>query len=370
MIAWIVQAGDIAIPAPSGWNTLGTRVLMGSTTYAAHLYWRRFVTGDGGPTFTKDSADALLFCGYIGAWRGASTTDAPVVNTGLRTASSATVNTNDLTGVQSGDRLIFFAAAANDILVSSYNGTDPTFTERVDTNTTVGTDAALSYADADANLTGTQSGRTATLSAATSNVGFLVRLIPATVGLTVTPAQLGLASLFTPVIVPGLVSVSPALLGGASLLSPTKINLSLALSLLGGATIHSPVISQTGGALSVLPDRLGLAGLLSPTVQPGGISISPDRLGGAAVLVPTFRLYISPARLGMASLLAPSLARAFVLARLGGASLLSPIILGIATVGGKVISSHGLIYGASTSATVISDGSSYILVGGAEESHG
>lgn len=167
---------------------------------------------------------------------------------------------------------------------------------------------------------------------------------------SVTATLLGTAAILSPTVAPGVILVVPARLGVATLSSLTVINrqlvsttllgtaalhgptvapgpVSVATALLGVATLHSPSVAT--GATLVVPDRLGVASLLSPQVVPGAAPVVPGLLGLATLLSPSLRMAISVDRLGVATLHAPSVSigASFVsVGVLGTATLLSPTL--------------------------------------------
>ncbi len=157
MIAVVHHKGTQTISPPDGTWTGVADIASGSM--GLWVFWKRAASGDSGATFnfTKPTDDNVLFSGIIAAYRGCPTSGDPLVSgtpSEVINAVSDTVTYNDFSP---GEACLIVAVAAynnDETTAGAMSGTDPTFTNRWDVETTGGTDDSLFGYD------GTSSGAT------------------------------------------------------------------------------------------------------------------------------------------------------------------------------------------------------------------
>lgn len=179
MIMVINSKDNTAQATPTGWTRIGTQ-LNNTTSLTTSIFYR--VANSEPSTYTL-ATTAVSHCVSISSYSGVNTA-APINASSQRAnAASATITANAITPTVSNTEVIFISGYANNVTHSGYSGTNPTFAERFDTNTSLGTHNALALASGmktDTTSTGT---RTAiALGIAAVNNGFLIALAPASVG--------------------------------------------------------------------------------------------------------------------------------------------------------------------------------------------
>ena len=113
------------------------------------LAWKRVVPGDAGATFnfTKPTDNNILFCGVILCFSGCLTTATPIDATTPTTsanASSDTVTYADFNPAETAAFVVAVGGYNNDLTTAgAISGTDPAFTNRLDVETNLGTDASI-----------------------------------------------------------------------------------------------------------------------------------------------------------------------------------------------------------------------------------
>lgn len=185
MIACLLGKDNIDHSAPDGtWTEIGTQT-NNTTAMTTSLWWKRAVGADSGATFnfTKATDNNIFFAGVISAWRGALTAG-NVIDSATPTvsnnASSDTVTyaTFDPTVIDL--TVIAMGIYANDLTTAgSIAGTNPTFTNRYDLETSTGTDCSFfAYSGtSDGAATGARSHST-TSSADAISQGWLFGILP------------------------------------------------------------------------------------------------------------------------------------------------------------------------------------------------
>lgn len=114
MLLFDANTGSVVTSAPSGWTALFE---ISNSNFHMHVMYRRFVSGDSGPTVDFSSAAGDVHYSVIGSYRG-------VVNTGDPTdvlgATSTNASANDIgpvTGITTTENdaaIIVFALKGND----------------------------------------------------------------------------------------------------------------------------------------------------------------------------------------------------------------------------------------------------------------
>lgn len=174
-IAVVVAQDNVTVTFPAGWTKFSE--LNNGTTLRTTLAWRRAVTGDGNPTITHTAGSSTS--AIIVAYSGAITAGTPVEMSAAASAnaSSTTVTTNNHTPTVPNTLLVFASMPRTNQTSSGYSGTDPTFTEDVDSGAVGFPDIALASGF---RTTATAAGaRTCTISGATINNGALFGIKPA-----------------------------------------------------------------------------------------------------------------------------------------------------------------------------------------------
>lgn len=181
-------------------------------------------------------------------------------------------------------------------------------------------------------------------------------------GVNVSPARLGVATVPSPTVIPGAVTVgAPPLLGTASLLAPQKFLTGITIPSLGSAIVYSPTVVP--GLVSVAPTLLGTAIVPAPTAALGGgvQSVSASLLGSAVLYSPTATpgsIGIAPDRLGLATLHDATVVKAPWLVSaplLGNANLLSPTL----QVAGSTVT-PGRLGGATLHTVTVTTGTAFV----------
>lgn len=326
----IVQKAQQVISFPAGFSKAE---LNGGAGMRVSVAWKRATAGETTHAVTKPVDDNILFGGAALVYRGAATGTDPSLSTGQYTATSATVNSGSLAGFAIDDFAVFLGGVGNDVTSVAFDGSaDPTWTNHFNAtfDSTAGTDGAVFAASGARTSAGTVSGRTATLNAAISNIGFLVRIPVGVSSQQTTPGLLGTSVQFDPTVVPGQVAVVPGLLGTAILLDPMMVH-RVSPDLLGIAQVFAPtdfIISDP--TQQVIPALLGPSLIHNPVISAGAISAGMDLLGGAVVHNPAVTLSpynIVPALLGTASLFNPTLQSSVAPGLVGGATLFAPSVV-------------------------------------------
>lgn len=183
LIAAIQGKDNQVITAPAGWtkfvelnNTTGQRIT---------LAWKRAALADSGAvfTFTKPVDNDLLFCGVISAWSGCLDRECPIDTATPTTMVAATANETvsyaSFTPEQSDAHVVAIGFYADDLTTAgAIAGTDPSFANHWDLETSTGTDASIfGYSGASS---GAATGARSHVSASTAdaiNVGVLFGLV-------------------------------------------------------------------------------------------------------------------------------------------------------------------------------------------------
>lgn len=185
----VVNAADnVSITLPAGWTK---KIETNSGVFERlTVGWRRAVGGDS--TFTVTHAAGDTATARVFGYRGCITTGDPFEDAqATATAGSKTVTAPDLTIVNANDMILFCCGSAvsgdtsNGMSTASYSGTNPTFTERGDTNSGTGVSSSeISVADGIRTVASGPGSRTAAITTAfaaglVNNVGTQLALIEA-----------------------------------------------------------------------------------------------------------------------------------------------------------------------------------------------
>jgi len=175
---------DHGPPASGGWTEIGTQANNTTAMTSSH-WWKRAVLADSGATFrfTKASDDNIYFGGAISAWRGCLATATPIDGGTPTTSNNAASDTvtyasfdptsTDCTVVASG------IYVDDSTTAGSISGTNPTFTNRYDLESTTDSDCSLFCfsGTSDGTATGARSHSTTSMTDSI-NQGWLFALLP------------------------------------------------------------------------------------------------------------------------------------------------------------------------------------------------
>lgn len=181
MVAAVLAKSDVVLDPPDGTWTEFVQA-MNTTAQKVVLWWKRAAAGDSGASFNflKDIDDNILFCGVISAWRGRLKTGDPLAGSSTSAnASSDTVSYASLDPTAACD-LVAVGFYNEDLTTAgSISGTDPTFVNRWDLETALGTDGSIfGYSgDSTGAATGARSHSTTSTVDAIS-IGVLFGLLP------------------------------------------------------------------------------------------------------------------------------------------------------------------------------------------------
>ena len=185
MLAFVHGNNNQVVTPPSGWASIVE--INNTANMRSSIFWKRAVSADSGATFdfTKPTDDNLLFAGVISAWKGCRIDDTPIDATTPTTsanASSDTVTYADFNPTESQAFVIAAGFYNNDnTTAGAISGTDPTFTNRVDLETTVGADCSIFVYDGLSTGAATGARSHATTSTADAiNTGIMFGLVPQT----------------------------------------------------------------------------------------------------------------------------------------------------------------------------------------------
>lgn len=184
LIAVLLVKDNRVVTAPSGW----TKFVEANNTTAQRITiaWKRAVAGDSGATFAFSTPGTAnnLFAGVISAWRGCITTATPIDATSpsvSANASSDTVSYATFDPTQTTAYVVAIGVYNNDLTTAgAIAGTNPTFVNRWDLETSIGTDGSIFGYSGDSNgsATGTRTHST-TSTADDINIGVLFGLVAA-----------------------------------------------------------------------------------------------------------------------------------------------------------------------------------------------
>lgn len=173
----VINSKDNAVQAtPSGWTRIGTQLNNGSSLTTSIFY--RVANNE--PASYSPSTTAVSHCLGISSFSGADTSSPINASSQRANPSSTTVTANAITPSVADTQVVFISGYGNDITHSGYSGTNPTFIERYDVNTSQGTDNAIALASGGKTDTTSTGNRTANAtSPAAVNNGYLVAIAPA-----------------------------------------------------------------------------------------------------------------------------------------------------------------------------------------------
>ena len=182
LIACVAVYGNSGATSSGGWDEVATVEVTASAAYLTVFAFRHV---GGSPDYEFDAGGQPILVqvmAFSGADTGFATYDQVA---GQANASSTTVTAPTITPSADGCMVALIAAAFNEptVTVSGYSGTDPTFTEALDSQYDGGapelTIAAATGVQATAAATGS---RTATLTTACVNAGVLLSIAPPVAG--------------------------------------------------------------------------------------------------------------------------------------------------------------------------------------------
>ena len=182
LIATLIGKDNIDHSPPDGtWTEIGTQT-NNTTAMTTSQWWKRATESGGNFNFTKATDNNIFFAGVISAWRGCKTTGSPIdatTPTVSNNASSDTVTYATFNPTETDAYVVAIGIYANDLTTAgSISGTDPTFTNRFDIETSTGSDCSFfAYSGTSTGAaTGARSHST-TSSADAINQGWLFGLI-------------------------------------------------------------------------------------------------------------------------------------------------------------------------------------------------
>lgn len=169
LVAFVRNSSPVTFPA--GW----TKEIDHTTGAPFTIGYRRAQAGDTAPLVSQPGGGAIhaVVVAYTGALASGNPIDHPTA--AKNNASSTTVTSNNFTPSVAGEIVIFFVSIANNRSVSGYSGTNPTFSEMLDTNSP---DVSMAAADGLKTDTTATGARTATLDSASPNTGALFGIKP------------------------------------------------------------------------------------------------------------------------------------------------------------------------------------------------
>ncbi|MBI2052835.1 MAG: hypothetical protein HYT34_01155 [Candidatus Ryanbacteria bacterium] len=182
MIMAIVARDNVVITLPAGWTKFNE--LNNSTALRSTMAWKRAVLGEAGPYLVTHSGGNAII-GAISSYSGVVILGNPVDASSTRAnASSLTTTANSITTSVDGALIIFTSHYGNDFSAghgnTPYTCTDPTsFSERIDAETMLASDASLAIADATRATAGATGNCTESMTGtAAINIGALTALRP------------------------------------------------------------------------------------------------------------------------------------------------------------------------------------------------
>lgn len=188
MVAVILGKNNQTVSAPAGWNLIAE--LNNTANQRISVFAKFVAVGEPGSTqnFTKTVDDNILFYGIIATWRGVDTGSGPTP----QTSTSANAVAADQVDYADYDpdipcHVLALGVYNNDVTTAgAIAGTDPTFTNRFDGETNVGTDGSIFIYDGESSGAATGARSHATSSAIDAiSIGVLY-------GLPIAPPAAGL----------------------------------------------------------------------------------------------------------------------------------------------------------------------------------
>ena len=172
----VINSKDNAVQATStGWTRIGTQLNNGSSLTTSIFY--RVASSE--PASYSPATTAVSHCLSISSFSGADATSPINASSQRANASSITVTANAITPSIADTQIVFISGYGDNSTHSSYSGTNPTFTERFDVRTSLGTDNAIALASGAKTDTTSTGNRTAVAtSPAAVNNGYLIALAP------------------------------------------------------------------------------------------------------------------------------------------------------------------------------------------------
>lgn len=180
----VINSKDNAVQStPTGWTRIGTQLNNGANL-TTNIFYR---AASSEPASYAPTTTTVSHCLGISSFSGVDNTNPINASSQRANASSSTITANAITPNVTNTEVIFISGYANNVTHSGYSGTNPTFTERYDALTTLGSDNAIALASGAKTDTVSTGNRTATASGgAAVNNGYLIALAPQPVNINIS----------------------------------------------------------------------------------------------------------------------------------------------------------------------------------------
>lgn len=176
MIMVINSRDNAPQSTPTGWTRIGTQLNNG-TGLTTSIFYR---VANSEPASYTPITTAVSHCLGISSFSGVNTAN-PINTFSQRTnLSSSTITATAVTPSVANTQIIFISGYASNVTHGSYSGSNPTFTEHFDANTSLGSNNTIALASGSKSNTTSTGNRTAFASGTGSaNNGYLIALAPA-----------------------------------------------------------------------------------------------------------------------------------------------------------------------------------------------
>lgn len=182
----VMSSDNVAITLPANW-VIKSATNNGASERVTFAY-KRAVAGDTNPLVTHTAGAAII--GRIAGFRGAIATGDPFeAGAAQANASSATISAAALTTLTANCMIVFAGGSAAEGTVSGYSGTNPVFTEIID-STFAGEDNTICMAYGIKTDISTTGARTATNTGAAVNVGTMWAMTEAASATVLPPNEM------------------------------------------------------------------------------------------------------------------------------------------------------------------------------------
>jgi hypothetical protein len=228
------------------------------STVGTLIAWRRAQPGDTDPVIRVDTIVADPTIAQIIGFSGCVTSGDPITATsGQTNAASRTITCPALTPTDANSMIVLALGTNAQATISGYSGSDPTFTEALDTNTALSGGGTLAAAYGIRSTATSTGSRTATATVSATSAAVMVALRPAadsvalagTIPVTIEPSGTGQYGTRLTGEIPSTVEPSGTLTARTALTGETSIT-----------------VTPSG----VLAARLALTGALPVEVAPSG----------------------------------------------------------------------------------------------------
>jgi parallel beta-helix repeat protein len=172
----VINSKDIATQAtPTGWTRLGAQLNNGFSL-TTNIFYR---VANSEPLSYSPITTNVSHCLGISSFSGVDNTTPVNAFSQRANSNSLMVMANPITPIIANSQIVFISGYANSVTLSNYSGSNPDFTERLDSNTTAGSRNSIALASGTESSIISTGMRTA-LAAGTSavNNGYLIALTP------------------------------------------------------------------------------------------------------------------------------------------------------------------------------------------------